>query len=276
MYVFNSRKDTNLKNIKMLFEKYKINRQLKGSLGEHIYREFAKSKNFKVIQTNIGETDVELHFNGKKYEVDVKATETDTGGYRGARSKKDIIYEQIVIMDNYVKINPDNNSPFKDFKKEDLILHNINELVEKWMNKKRIKKPVNNYQKYRNEIKKEILNLFKKKNINIRVVCRGSVSLTRWSAKPDNLPGSQRMINKYPATVFVQLAYNDNQNEKISNIYFINHKDLGKKIKLIEPDKRQKKKGIDKVIDFKAFREELPELIFKNLSELELFIAKYK
>jgi hypothetical protein len=260
----------------MFFEKYKINPSKKGSLGEYIYREFAKSKNFIVKQTNIAETDVKLYLNGKEYIIDVKATEKDTGGYKGTRYNKDTVYEQIVITENYFKINPDNNSPFKNFKREDLVLNNINELVEKWKNNKSSKKPTNRYEKYRKEVKKEILNLFKKKNINIRVVCRGSVSLTRWSAEPDNLPGSQKRIDKYPATVFVQLAYNDNQNEKISNIYFINHKDLGKKIKLIEPDKRQKKKGVDKVIDFKAFREELPELIFKNLSELELFIAKYK
>jgi hypothetical protein len=260
----------------MSFDKYKINDQLKGSFGEYIYREFAKSKNFKVIQTNIAETDVELYLNGIKYIIDVKATETDTDGYKGIRSKKNIVYEQIVITNNYAKINPDTNSPFKNYTKEDLILKNIDELFQKWKNNKNVEKPINSYQKYRNEIKKKISHLFKEKNINIRVVCRGSVSLTRWSAKPDNLPGSQKMIDKYPATVFVQLGYNDNQNEKISNIFFINHKDLGKKIKLIEPDKRQKKKGITKVIDFKAFREEIPELIFKNLSDLASFVKKYK
>ncbi len=124
--------------------------------------------------------------------------------------------------------------------------------------------------KNRNEIKKKIINLFKEKNMtNIAVVCRGSVSQTRWSAKPDNLPGSQKLIDKYPATIFVQLAYDEfHGRENISKIFFIDHKDLGKKIKLVEPDKRQKKKGIHKVVDFKAFQEELPEFIFKNLSEI--------
>ena len=258
----------------MFFDKFKKNDQKKGSFGEYIYREFAKSKKIEVTQTNIAETDVNLKFNGIKYKVDVKTTETDTGGYKGARSRQDILYEQIVLTNSYAKINPDTNSPFKNYDKKDLILNNLDELFRGWENYKNIKKPTNSYQKFRNEIKKNIYKLFIEKNINVRVVCRGSVSLTRWSAKPDNLPGSQKIIDKYPATVFVQFAYEDNQSEKISKIFYIDHKDLGKKIKLIEPDKRQKKKGVEKVVDFEAFKLEIPELIFKNLPDLELFVKK--
>jgi len=261
----------------MTFNEYKIDKHSIGSFGEFIYREFAKSKNLRVIKTNIGETDIELYSNKTKYLIDVKATKNDTNGYKGKRYKKNTLYEQVVISNKHIKINPDKNSPFKNYKKEDLILNNFNELFQKWKSLKKNKslpKPINSYQKNRNEIKKKILNLFKEKNINIRVVCRGSVSQTRWSAKPDNLPGSQKIIDKYPATIFIQLAYNEKGSENISKIFFINHKDLGKKIKLVEPDKRQKKKGIHKVVDFKAFQEELPEFIFKNLSDFKLFVKK--
>jgi len=258
----------------MAFNEYKIDKHSIGSFGEFIYKEFAKSKNFKVIKTNIGETDIELYSNEIKYLIDVKATKNDTDGYKGPRYKNNTLYEQVVISNKYIKINPDKNSPLKSYKKEDLILNNFDELFKKWKSYKSLPKPINKYQKNRNEIKKKIINIFKEKNINIRVVCRGSVSLTRWSAKPDNLPGSQKIINKYPATIFVQLAYNDNESENISKIFFIDHKNLGKKIKLVEPDKRQKNKGIHKVIDFKAFQEELPEFIFKNLSDFKLFVKK--
>jgi len=258
----------------MAFNEYKIDKHSIGSFGEFIYKEFAKSKNFKVIKTNIGETDIELYSNEIKYLIDVKATKNDTDGYKGPRYKNNTLYEQVVISNKYIKINPDKNSPLKSYKKEDLILNNFDELFKKWKSYKSLPKPINSYQKNRNEIKKKIINIFKEKNINIRVVCRGSVSLTRWSAKPDNLPGSQKIINKYPATIFVQLAYNDNESENISKIFFIDHKNLGKKIKLVEPDKRQKNKGIHKVIDFKAFQEELPEFIFKNLSDFKLFVKK--
>lgn len=259
----------------MFFNKSKINKQKKGSFGEYIYREFAKSKKFEVSQTNIVDTDVKLKFNEIEYEVDVKTTEINSGGYKGARYRENILYEQVVITNSYAKINPDNNSPFKKYDKKDLIINNIDELFNEWKNFKNVNKPTNSYQNFRNEIKKKVYDLFIKKNITVRVVCRGSVSLTRWSAKPDNLPGSQKIIDKYPATVFVQFAYKDNQSEKISNIFYIDHKDIGEKIKLIEPDKRQKKKGVSKVIDFEAFKRDIPELVFKNLSDLETFVKKF-
>jgi hypothetical protein len=258
----------------MFFDKSKINDQKKGPFGEYIYREFAKSKKFEVYLTNIADTDVKLKLNEKEYEVDVKTTEIDSGGYKGVRHRQDILYEQVVLTNSYAKINPDNNSPFKKYDKKDLIINNIDELFKRWKNSEYVKKPINSYQNFRNKIKKKINNLFIKKNINIRVVCRGSVSLTRWSSWPDNLPGTKKTINKYPATVFVQFIYKNNQNEKISDIFYINHKDLGKKIKLIEPNNRQKNKGINKVINFEAFKIDIPELIFKNLAELESFVKK--
>lgn len=258
----------------MFFNKSKINEQKKGSFGEYIYREFAKSKKFEVSQTNIADTDVKLKFNEIEYEVDVKTTEIDSGGYKGARYRENILYEQVVITNSYAKINPDKNSPFKKYDKKDLIINNIDELFNEWKNFKNLNKPTNSYQNFRNEIKKKIYDLFIKKNINVRVVCRGSVSLKRWSAKPDNLPGTQKIINKYPATVFIQFLYKDNHSEKISEIFYIFHKDIGKKIKLIEPDRRQKKKGVRKVIDFEAFKRDIPELVFKNLSDFETFVKK--
>ena len=134
----------------MFFDKFKKNDQKKGSFGEYIYREFAKSKKIEVTQTNIAETDVNLKFNGIKYKVDVKTTETDTGGYKGTRSRQDILYEQIVLTNSYAKINPDANSPFKNYDKKDLILNNLDELFRGWENYKNIKKPTNSYQKYIN------------------------------------------------------------------------------------------------------------------------------
>ena len=116
------------------------------------------------------------------------------------------------------------------------------------------------------ELKKKIKNFFKiKKGLDIRVVIRGSVSLTRWSAKPDNLPGSDKMISRYPATVFVQLKYKNDREEEISKIFFIKHQELGKNIKLIEADKRQQKKGIKVVIDFEKFKIYNKNYIFNSL-----------
>ena len=125
--------------------------------------------------------------------------------------------------------------------------------------------------KYRKELKKKIKDFFKKeKNVNIRVVIRGSVSLTRWSAKPDNLPGSKKIIDSYPATIFIQLKYKNNREEEISNIFYIDHGKLGHQIKLIDADMRQQKKGIKKVIDFEHFKKENKKYIFNSIDNLFL------
>ena len=73
-------------------------------------------------------------------------------------------------------------------------------------------------------------------------------------SKTDNLPGSKKIIDSYPATIFIQLKYKNNREEEISNIFYIDHGKLGHQIKLIDADMRQQK-GIKKVIDFEHLKE---------------------
>ena len=248
----------------MSFSKYRLNDQLLGDFGEFIYRKYAEGQNFRVKQTNVAETDVELQKNDKKYLIDVKSSWTKEGGFKGHRSRIDISYDQVSIQDDTTKIFPDKSSPL--FSLVPIIISDTEQLFKEWKIKKTNKEKNNNsYQEYRKELKKKIKLFFKDNNIDIRVVIRGSVSLTRWSAKPDNLPGSEKMINRYPATVFVQLKYKNETEEEISKIFYIKHSSLGKSIKLIEADNRQKKKGIQKVIDFEHFKNENKQYIFENL-----------
>lgn len=252
----------------MSFKKFKLNDQRLGDFGEFIYRKYAESQNFKVKQTNVAETDVELSKNDKTYLIDVKSSWTKEGGFKGRRSRTDISYDQVTINDDKIKIYPDKNSPL--FRDKQIFIIDTDKYFEEWKFKKTNKqKNKNSYQEFRKELKKKIKNFFKiEKCIDIRVVVRGSVSLTRWSAKPDNLPGSDKMINRYPATVFVQLKYKNDREEEVSKIFFIKHKELGKNIKLIEADKRQQKKGIKKVIDFEHFRSQNRNNIFDTFEKL--------
>lgn len=254
----------------MSYKKFKLNDQLMGDFGEYIYRKYAESQGYKARQTNVAETDVELKKNGKDFLIDVKSSWTKTGGFKGKRSRADISYDQVTINDDIIKIYPDKNSPL--FTEKQIMLLDTDKYYVEWkFKKKNNQKNENSYQNYRKELKKKIKNFFKnKKGLDIRVVIRGSVSLTRWSAKPDNLPGSNKIINRYPATVFVQLKYKNNREEEISKIFFIKHEELGKSIKLIDADKRQQKKGIKKVIDFEYFKIKNKKYIFKNFND---FIA---
>ena len=248
----------------MSFKKFRLNDQLLGDFGEFIYRKYAEQKNFGVKQTNVAETDVELSKNDHKYLIDVKSSWTKEGGFKGKRSRTDIAYDQVSIQDDIAKIFPDKSSPLFDL--TPIIISNTEQCFNEWRAKKTNKKKNNNsYQDYRKKLKNKIKLFFKEKDIDIRVVIRGSVSLTRWSAKPDNLPGSEKMINRYPATVFVQLKYKNETEEEISKIFYIKHNKLGKSIKLIEADNRQKKKGIKEEIDFVHFKNQNKKYIFQSL-----------
>lgn len=260
----------------MSFEKFKLNDQLLGDFGEFIYRKYAESKNFEAHQTNVAETDVELIKDNKSYLIDVKSSWIKEGGYKGKRSRNNVFYDQVSIQEDFIKIFPDKESPL--FENKEIIIFDTDKYFAEWKSKKKnTKKNKNSYQKYRQELKEKIKSFFKEsKKIDIRVVIRGSVSLTRWSAKPDNLPGSEKMINKYPATVFIQLNYKNEREEEISKIFFIDHNELGKKIKLIDADNRQQKKGISKVIDFNDFTLNNNEYVFLNLENfLDKFSKKF-
>ena len=236
-----------------------------GEFGEFIYKEFVRSKKIKAEKTNIKETDLRLIVDNKIIYVDVKSSFLKKERYKGRRPRNDIFYEKVFVKDNYIQIFPDKNSPLEKF---DQIKLDTNEWLKKWKNKKPEKKLINQTNKYRDMIKSKIKSLFINKNFKVRVVIRGNVGKTGWSSKADNIPGSYHQIKNHNATIYVQLAYTKNYDEKISKIYFFNHSEFGKKIKLTKPDKRQQKKGIKQIIDWSAFRKDCPDLIFESIKDL--------
>ncbi len=91
-------------------------------------------------------------------------------GIKDQDIKTILCMNKLLFQISIIKINPDKNSPLKSYKKEDLILNNFNELFQKWKKNKSLPKPMNSYQKNRNEIKKKIINIFKEINMtNISV-----------------------------------------------------------------------------------------------------------
>ena len=252
----------------MSFKKYQLNKSLLGDFGEFVYREYAKKKQFEVKQTNIAETDVELIKNNRSYFVDVKSTWSKQGGYKGPRSRDNVSYDQVYINDDYIKIFPDKNSPLKI--NTEIVIEDTDLMLHNWKNKKPNKEKKNNlYQDYRSNLKKKLKLFFEQNSLKARIVLRGSVSLTKWSAKPDNLPGSTSVIKKYLFTIFIQLKYKSDNEEEISNIFLIPHDQLNKNIKLVDSDKRQKRKGIFKVIDFDHFKQNNEDLMFDSIEKLK-------
>ena len=138
----------------MSFKKFKLNDQLLGDFGEFIYRKYAESQNFKVKQTNVAETDVELSKDDKTYLIDVKSSWTKEGGFKGRRSRTDISYDQVTINDDKIKIYPDKNSPI--FKEKQILIIDTDKYFKEWKSKKTNKqKNENSYQEFKRIKKKD-------------------------------------------------------------------------------------------------------------------------
>jgi hypothetical protein len=206
--------------------------------------------------------------------IDVKSTIKDTQGYKGNRPQRrfNYYYDQVVINEKYIKLNPDKDSPIKKY--NDLILENPSKFFNEWKTAEKEKKYLTIAEKKRKEIKKKIEEIFYNKNIKIRVLDRGEVSEKGWGTKqkPDNIPGSEKHYKKFTATILIQYIDKNETEEEISKILYFKHNEFGYKIKLIEPfSKRQKDKGVYKIIDYDDFEKNNSEYIFKNLNELIIF-----
>ena len=253
----------------------KINDSLIGDFGEYVYQKYAQSMGFKTNRVNMGEIDILLEKDKDKYEIDVKTTRNAGQGYKGTRSKerKTIIYEQVVITPDYIIINFDKRSPFSHLKKVKIENTEIN--YTDWKNDKdKPTKRINKFQKIRDEIKQNLINILSGSDFKFRYIFRGSVSLTRWSSQPDSLPGSKKVITNFDYTIFIQMKYSEKNLEELSEIFIFKHSEYNKTIKLIPSSARQQKKGLMHVIDKEDFRKNNPKLIFDNLKSFKSYADK--
>ena len=252
-----------------------LNDQQLGDFGEYIYQSYAQSMGFKTNRINMGETDIILEKDSEKYEIDVKATRKIGQGYKGPRSKdrKSVIYEQVVVNPDYILINFDERSPF--FNLKSIKIDNTEKNFFDWKNDNfKPKKRKNIFQKIRDEIKQNLIDILSDSDFRFRYIFRGSVSLTRWSSKPDSLPGSKKVITNFDYTIFIQMKYSETRLEELSEIFVFEHFQYNKKIKLIPSSVRQQKKGFMQVIDKEDFRRNNPELIFNDIDSFKTYADK--
>lgn len=243
-----------------------------GSFGEFVYKCFAESQGFICHRTNFCHTDflVTPQNGGQETFVDVKSTQKQSFGYRGKRFHNEIAYETIVVFDGTVSLIPDPKSPFYDRGRLTLGLGSLDSLLQKWHANPRSqnKKTALNEHLY-----EELKAIFASSKFpKVRFVERGDASSKRWTGTVDNLPGSNAIIEKADATVFIQYGCSS-FNQVISKIMIFPH-DLIRRggIRMLEPNARQKNKGILEVVDLNSFAEDFPNLVFSSVESVKRFI----
>jgi hypothetical protein len=247
------------------------NRAELGSFGEFVYQRFVKSLDLQISKEAILESDFLID---KKFYVDVKTTQTNKMKYDGLRVRDNISYDLIVVFNGNVMLFPDKSSPLINH--YGVLLGELNSLVKEWQDCKHLTQKSLNSNPHKDKrlaIKGVILQQFpltKKKRV--RIIFRGSVSETRWSSSPDNIPGSVDTIAKYDLTVFIQMITVGDA-ESIKRIYVFPH-NLLSKVPMKTPDKRQLQKGIIDVVDYEAYAKIFRHLIFSNLDYLACWIKE--
>lgn len=237
-----------------------------GSLGEFIYEKFAKQQGFKIDKTGILEHDFLID---SKYRIDVKSTKMNKSNFNGRRVSDSISYDLIVFHEDKVFLYPDHNSPLKKF--SGVCLGDFRQIFNLWQewrknNKSRSKIKSNAIRNSRILIKKKLLDILNFAD-DVRVIFRGSVSQTRWSSAPDNLPGSISVQKKYCSTFFIQMQTKE-EIEIVADIYYFDHKHIDK-FPFMSPDLRQSKKGIARIVDLKQYKLKFPHLVFNDLNEVK-------
>ena len=247
------------------------NKSQLGAFGEFIYKKYCESLGFGIERTNYCHTDFVLKTKNtsEPQYVDVKASLKDKPKYQGKRYHNKIAYELMLFLEGEILLSPDKNSPLHNKGRHSL--GSIPEWLKKWeKNTEIVKKRAKRVDaKTFNELKE----LFSKSQYSrLRIVERGDASGKRWTGTVDNLPGSSDVINDNDVTLFMEFGC-ENFQEKLSKIYLIWHHSLKDgKIKMSKPNNMQLKKGIQEVIDLKAFASEFPELVFDSLEDLRSYI----
>lgn len=247
------------------------NRAQLGAFGEYVYQKMARLLGYELAKANILEHDFDI-IDAKGHIVrmiDVKATGINKFRYNGVRVSNEISYDLVVIVNGEVVIRPDKDSP--------LLVHgqiqagSLEILIKEWGDSKKSDntKKLNNsrYTGYRIQLKNKLIDALMAHGYRKpRVVFRGSVSKTRWSSSPDNIPGGTKVVRAHDVTVFVQLL-TKSETEDIEVIFVIPHC-LLKSMPMKQPDKRQVKKGIAYVIDWVGFQDKCSSLVFNSIESM--------
>jgi len=238
-----------------------------GSFGEFCYVKFARLQEIPIQRTGILEYDFIV---ANEYCVDVKTTQSRKTSYSGKRVRENVSYDLISVRDGVVKIFPDRVSPLNHYRGEKI--GDLEELYSEWQNNKGLHKDVSRAQDIhrinRKNIKNDLFKIFEAYDLRkIRVIFRGTVSKTRWSSSPDNLPGSSKVVKTNDLTIFVQMHAEDQQ-EYIEKIFLLKH-DMFPVIKMMRPDPRQMAKGIEMILDLEWFESNFPQHVFGDIESMK-------
>lgn len=253
------------------------NRSKLGAFGEYLYANFSASHGFSVRRTNFCHTDFLLtsEAGGTVY-VDVKTSDSRTGGYSGKREHPAIVYESILLIGDGVFLFPDEKSPFNCGGK--LRLGSLDDLYDDWReaHQSNSLRDVSQLasQKFSAAAFKGLFRSTRFKRV--RVVQRGSASDSRWSGTVDNLPGSSSVIDSYDATVFVSYScvFRDGIFvEDVQKVYFFEHLDIRRGvIPMLPSNSRQLKKGFSEHICLESYSEAFPGYVFSNYEGFRVFV----
>jgi hypothetical protein len=227
-----------------------------GDFGEYLYIEFCKKNKIDCDRVNRLGRDIDLA-NAK---IDVK-TSKNQKNWGDKKYKPYVKYDVIFIDkdDDSVYLYPEKDSPLrKDF--YGFKLGEFADLYDEWKTSKyEVKDKFDLIEYERKEFLQRVSKNFRLRQLLYRV------DTHKWIGYPDNIPGSWE---KYDATIFLRIKF-DWEKDKIGEIkyyLFLSHEmDLYPDAK---PTKRQRKKGIKRIIDLEEFEKTFPRNIFTNRDKL--------
>lgn len=228
------------------------NNSQQGEFGEYLYIKFCKKNNIDCNRVNKFGRDIDLA-NAK---IDVKTSRTKKN-WSDKKYKPYVKYDVIFIDrdSDSVYLYPEKDSPLrKDF--YGVRLGELTDLYDEWKtNQYEEKATLDPIEQERKEFLQRV-----SKKLRLRPLLY-RVDTHKWIGYPDNIPGSWE---KYDATIFLRIKF-DWEKDKIGEIkyyLFLSHEmDLYPDAK---PTKRQRKKGIKRIIDLEEFEKTFPRNIFTN------------
>lgn len=257
-------KNSKGKSAKLFFK----NSSQLGAFGEFAYKKVCARYGVSFQKTNFCHTDFRVDVNKLEKYVDVKTTLRHKNTYKGKRFNAAIIYDLISISENKVLLVPDKASPFES--QGVIEVGDLAELHKDWMvdsSKKEERTSI-----ISNEIINALKNLFAaSKYRKTRIVARGDASRNRWTGTVDNLPGSESIVSKNDATVFLQYGC-CNFTQTLASITLFPHELItSNQVPMLEPNLRQKNKGIQQVIDLDLYRLKFPSMFFQDFEKFILY-----
>ena len=250
------------------------NNSVLGSFGEFVYGKVCEQEHVEYEISHILETDFRVNLRGKLFEVDVKTTRPHTSFAKAKKypkKNKSICYDLLVVGLDGVFLYPDPDSWISEVRSFDR--SQSEELLCQWREtiQSGSKKPPNNNPatEARRLLKQEIENNFRTQHQRVRVIIRGQVSDTRWKDAPDNLIPRPSQLAKFQATVFLQFQTSGRE-EVLKKVLYLDHQYITSWPTLDASD-RQKKKGIDRVLDLQKFEVLFADSVFTSVDDLLTF-----